>query len=146
MRGRYPSGPEYVESLDGSAQAKKRLRVVLETMTGTLRVQEACRTLEISEQRFYQLREELLQAALERLEGKPLGRPRRKIEDAESQALQQQLVELEAELRGSQVREEIALALPKLRPEPAEAGKKTKRRAWPGWWKKERARTMKRNT
>ena len=68
MRGRYPSGPEYVDSLEGSEQAKKRLRVVLETMTGKLRVQEACQILELSEQCFYQLREELLQAALERLE------------------------------------------------------------------------------
>jgi len=53
-----------------------------------VRVQEACEILEISEQRFYQLREELLQAALERLEGKPVGRPRRKQDSADSQALQ----------------------------------------------------------
>lgn len=136
MRGRYPSGPEYVESLDGSEQAKKRLRVVLETMTGTLRVQEACQILQLSEQRFHQLREELLQAALERLEGKPMGRPRRELAEEDPQRLREQVAELEAELQAAQVREEIALVLPKLMQQPAAPGKKTKRRARPGWWKK----------
>ena len=135
MRGRHPSGPEYVEHLDGSARAKQRLRVVLETMTGTMRVQEACRILEISEQRFEQLRQELLQAALERLESKPAGRRRR--QRAEADPLREQVAELEAELQASHLREEIALAMPRLL---AESGKKTpprpKRRARPGWWKK----------
>ena len=27
MRGRYPAGPEYVEQLPGSAEAKRRLQV-----------------------------------------------------------------------------------------------------------------------
>jgi hypothetical protein len=56
MRGRHPSGPEYVEHLQGSAQAKERLRLILETMTGKRRVQEACQLLKISPQRFEQLR------------------------------------------------------------------------------------------
>ena len=75
MRGRYPSGPEYVDvqHLHGSAQAKERLRVILETMMGQWRVGEACERLGICEQRFRQLRAELLQAALERLEGRPTG-------------------------------------------------------------------------
>src|SRR5438105_15685342 len=114
MRGRYPSGPEYVDSLEGSEQAKKRLRVVLETMTGKLRVQEDCQILELSEQRFYQLREELLQAALERLEGRPAGRPRRPLAEEDPQLLAAKVAELEAELRASSVREELALALPGL--------------------------------
>ena len=63
MRGRRPSGPQYVQQLTGSDQAKKRLRVVLETLSGTCRVQEACRQLNISEPRFHQLRTEALAAA-----------------------------------------------------------------------------------
>jgi hypothetical protein len=51
MRGRYPSGPEYVEGLQGSAEAKRRAKIILETVTGQLRVQEACQALEVSEQR-----------------------------------------------------------------------------------------------
>jgi len=139
MRGRYPSGPEYVDQLEGSSAAKKRLRIVLETMTGKRRVQEACEALAISEQRFYQLRAELLQAALERLESRPAGRPRRHAEkDDEMAALEEKVAELEVELRASQVREEIALAMPKLLRHEA-PGKKTaapKRRARPGWWRK----------
>lgn len=33
MRGRHPSGPEFVDKLPGDATAKDRLRVVLETLT-----------------------------------------------------------------------------------------------------------------
>ena len=116
MRGRYPSGPEYVDvqHLHGSAQAKERLRVILETMMGQWRVGEACERLGICEQRFRQLRAELLQAALERLEGRPPGRPRRAKEPAEVAGLRQQLAAMQQELHVAQVREEIALALPRL--------------------------------
>jgi hypothetical protein len=144
MRGRYPSGPEYVEQLEGSAQAKQRLRVVLETMTGKYRVQEACQLLDICEQRFHQLRAELLQAALEQLEAKPAGRPRSQPVPVEAEAVRDRLADMELELRVAQVREEIALALPHVavRPSGEQAGAQKKRpalrkrRARPGWWKK----------
>lgn len=144
MRGRYPSGPEYVEQLEGSAQAKQRLRVVLETMTGKYRVQEACQLLDICEQRFHQLRAELLQAALEQLEAKPAGRPRSQPVPVEAEAVRDRLADMELELRVAQVREEIALALPHVAVRPAgeQAGAQKKRpalrkrRARPGWWKK----------
>lgn len=116
MRGRIPSGPEYVDvqHLHGSAQAKQRLRVILETMMGKWRVGEACDRLGICEQRFRQLRAELLQAALERLEARPAGRPRRPEEPEEIAAVRQQLEAMQRELHVAQVREEIALALPQL--------------------------------
>jgi helix-turn-helix protein len=116
VRGRYPSGPEYVDvqHLHGSAQAKERLRVILETMMGQRRVGEACERLGICEQRFRQLRAELLQAALERLEGRPAGRPRRPEEPQQIAALRRQLEEMQRELHVAQVREEIALALPRV--------------------------------
>jgi hypothetical protein len=113
MRGRFPSGPEYVEHLQGSAQAKERLRVILETLMGKWRVAEACDRLGICEQRFQQLRAELLQAALERLELRPAGRPRRPAEPEQTAALRQQLQEMQRELQVAQVREEVALALPR---------------------------------
>jgi hypothetical protein len=112
MRGRSPAGPEVVEHLEGSNKAKERLRVILETMTGKRRVAEACAQLGISEQRFRQLRAELLQAALHHLEDQPAGRPRRPEEPPESAALRQQLEALQRELHVAQVREEIVLALP----------------------------------
>src|SRR6516164_8817741 len=75
MRGRYPSGPEAVERLAGSAEAKERLQVVLETLAGRCRVQEACARLGISEPRFQQVRQQMLSAALNSLEaGRRVGR------------------------------------------------------------------------
>ena len=118
MRGRIPAGPEMVEHLEGSDKAKERLRLILETMTGGLRVQEACACLDICEQRFRQLRAELLQAALASLEDQPAGRPRRPEESEQTAALRQQLQALQRELQAAQVREEIALGLPHVRVSP----------------------------
>jgi Transposase len=139
MRGRYPWGPEYVEQLAGSVEAKQRAKIILETVTGKLRVQEACQALGISEQRFGQLRQEMLQAAVASLEAQPAGRPRHPDESPEVTALREQLAALHDELRAAQVREEIALTLPEVRQEPEPQKKMTRRhktRGRPGWWKK----------
>jgi len=144
MRGRTPSGPEYVASLPGSEQAKQRLQVILETMTHAYGVQEACRRLDISEQRFYQLRTELLQAAIDCLEPKPTGRPSHNdvSKDADVTTLQARVAELETELRAAQLRQEIAAAMPHVVYPPPEPEKKTppreKRQARPGWWRKKK--------
>jgi hypothetical protein len=136
MRGRIPSGPEFVEHLEGSDKAKERVRVILETMQGQCRVQEACERLGICEQRFRQLRETLLQAAVASVEDRPAGRPRRPQEPVEVTTLRQQVAYLERELQATQVREEIALALPQVNrtspqpaPSPVEAPKKKIRRS-----------------
>ena len=128
MRGRHPSGPEFVDKLSGDAAAKERLRVVLETLAGTCRVQEACARLGLSEQRFDQLRTQVLQAGLDSLEPRPAGRRPRATPDADIAALQAQVTELEIELRASRVREEIALALPAVTVEPVAPAKKARRR------------------
>lgn len=143
MSGRYAAGPDYVDQLDGSTEAKRRAKVILQTLQGDLRVQEACQLLAICEQRFHQLREEMLQAAVARMEARPVGRPRRAAEPADVQALKEQLAAKELELRVAHLREEIALAMPQVlaRPvEPPEPEKKkphrTRSRARAGWWKK----------
>lgn len=140
QRGRKPAGVEYVQNLQGSDEAKQRLRVVLETLTGARRVQQACQTLAISETRFHQLRHELLQAALERLERKPAGRPRQAPTPVAVGILQEQLAEMTKELEASRLRQEVALILPAARAAATEPEKKTtarrQRRARPGWWKK----------
>jgi len=132
MRGRYPAGPEYIDHLEGSAEAKRRAKVILQTLMGELRVLEACQELGICEQRFHQLREEMLQAALARLEARPAGRPRRSAEPAEVAALREHLAEQQLQLRVAQVREEIALVMPQCTQPAAEdqaaAGKKTTQR------------------
>ena len=124
MRGRYPAGPKYVEQLHGSAEAKRRAQLILETLSGRWRVHEACQALGISEQRFAQLRQEMLQAAVDRLEARPAGRPPRPPLTADVAALQEQLAATEEALRAAQVREEIALVLPHVVHEPAPPEKK----------------------
>ena len=143
MSGRNPAGPEYVEQLEGSAEAKRRAKVILQTLHGDMRVQDACRILGICEQRFHQLREEMLQAAVARLEARPAGRPRRAAEPADVQALKEQLAAKALELRVAHLREEIALAMPQVVARPAEQPEpekktphRTRSRARPGWWRK----------
>ena len=133
MRGRRPSGPECVERLAGSDRAKERLQVVLETLAGTCRVQEACRRLGVSEPRFHQLRTQVLEAALERLEPRPAGRPPAAAE-ADSErlaALADQLAAKDVELRAAEARVEIALALPGPAPGAAPAPEKKTSRGRP---------------
>jgi hypothetical protein len=115
MRGRRPVGPELVDRLPGSESARERVKVVLQTMTGELRVQEACEQLQISEQRFDELRIEAIQAAVASLEPKPMGRPVREtvVDAAEMERLQQRVAELEAQVAAAVVRAELAMALPK---------------------------------
>jgi Helix-turn-helix domain len=119
MRGRIPQGPEAVEHYVGSDKAKQRLRVILETLAGKLRVSEACTLLGICEQRFRQLRAEVLQAALASLEDQPAGRPHRPEEPQETAALRRQVAALARALEVAEVREEIALALPQVNRTPA---------------------------
>ncbi len=133
MRGRRPAGPEYVERFDGSAEAKRRLQTILEVMTGQLRVHEACQRLGICEQRFHQLRDEAIVAALAGLEpGKP-GRPPRTPSPEQEQlhALEAPLAAKEVELRATQAREEIVLTLARVVQEPEPEKKTTQRRPSP---------------
>jgi hypothetical protein len=139
-RGRKPAGPEYVQHLRGSAEAKRRRQMILETVAGQRSVDKACQELGISESRFLQLRVEMFQGAVERLERRPAGRPRRADSAGESDALRVELDELERALATAQLREELALAGMAARSEPEGTKKKTplrfKRQARPGWWKK----------
>jgi len=114
MRGRYPSGPEFVERLEGSEQAKVRLQVLLETLAGQCRVGEACERLGISEQRFDQIRIEALQAAVRGLEPGAAGRPPRVPHPAEAEAeqLKERVARLEAERDAALIRAELAVTLP----------------------------------
>jgi hypothetical protein len=124
MRGKRPSGPEFVDKLDGSPEARQRLKVVLETLNGTRRVQEACKILGIKEARFDQLRIELLRAALNAAERRQPGRPARPSSppEEENQQLRERNAQLEAELQAALIRAELAVTLPHV---GASAEKKT---------------------
>jgi len=110
MRGRHPSGPAYVQHLSGSEQARQRVEVILQTLAGTMRVQQACAILGVGEARFHQLRQEMLTAAIGALEPRPSGRPATVVTPAAAQVqqLQEQVGQLQVDLRLAQVREEIA--------------------------------------
>jgi hypothetical protein len=124
MRGRHPSGPEFVDKLEGLPEAKLRVKVVLETLNGTRRIQEACEQLGIKEARFDQLRIELLQAAVNAAERQPAGRPARESSPAEEKIRQlgERIAELEADLQAALIRAELGVTLPNV---GASAEKKT---------------------
>jgi hypothetical protein len=116
MRGRYPAGPEYIDKLTGSPESKERLKAILDTLHGEARMLEACDELSVGSTRFHQLRQTALQAALSALEPRPPGRPSRTTSGVADQvrALEQRVEELEQALHEAQVREEIALVLPRV--------------------------------
>jgi hypothetical protein len=127
MRGRYPLGSEVVDGVPGSDLAKERAKGILDTLAGKCRMGEACERLDISQQRFQQLREEFMTAAVASLEPRPAGRPARQLTPAELrvQELEAQMAALHVELRAARTREEIALILPQVQDTEAEPEKKT---------------------
>ena len=128
MAGRKPLGPALVEHLEGSANAKERLELILATIAGQISVVAAAERLGISEAMFYKVRERVLQVCLADLEPKPLGRPPTRLtqDQQQVQELEAQVTALQRELAGQAVRVELLQALPHVvRPTPA--GKKTTR-------------------
>jgi len=109
-------GPALVQNLDGSERAKRRLEVILATITGQMTIEQACDRLAIGQSRFYKLRTEVLEASLKHLEPRAMGRPAhvQTAEEAKCEELQQQVEQLRAELKISGVREEIARTMPHL--------------------------------
>lgn len=112
--GRPPKGPKLVGGLGGSAHARRRLEAILETISGGTTVREACERLGVGETAFYRMRASALEAARESLEPKPMGRPPKLRTEAD-----RRIADLEAEngrlkkvVTASQVREELALAMP----------------------------------
>lgn len=113
MRGRYPAGPEYVDKLEGSALAKQRAKAVLQTLDGSLRWQEACRALDVCEQRLHQLRQTGLEWFLAAMEPGRRGRPSRTPTPADERirALEAEVAALKMDVHAARVREEIAVTL-----------------------------------
>lgn len=98
---------------EGSEEARKRLRVILETISGTRSIAQACEELGIGEARFHELRRQALQGAVEALEPGQAGRPPVSEEkDEKLAAMEAELIELRINLRAAQIREEIAAIMP----------------------------------
>ena len=106
-----------MDGLDGSAGAKHRLKIFLETLSGKKAVGDASRELGIGEAAFYKARSQWLEDAVGLLEPKRAGRPAKREEGVDPQTLQRlrtENEELRWALRIQTVREEIAVALPGL--------------------------------
>jgi hypothetical protein len=115
-RRRKTAGALLLRQLDGSAQSKSRLGMILDALAGRRTVAQVCRELNLGERRFHVLRHRVLQAALASLEPRPAGRPARSpsLETTQLAALQATIRELRLDLHAARVREEIALAMPQL--------------------------------
>lgn len=113
-KGRPPLGPDMVDRLEGSDQAKVRLKTVLRAMTGQITVDEACQSLGINESRFHELKAEVMQNALAGIEPKTRGRPpaAKTPQDEQIRQLQVEVEMLKVDLRAAQIREELAATMP----------------------------------
>jgi hypothetical protein len=113
-RGRRTTGVRLVERLTASAEAKRRLCLILETLSGQKTVTDAGQVLGISRRRFHALRADFLRSALPMLEPRAVGRPGREQMDDRSAGLETEVERLRVELHAAQIREELALAMPHL--------------------------------
>lgn len=130
-RGRPPKGTGLVDGLQASDDAREKLRIILQTVTGELSVEEGCRQLGVAETRFHDLRNEVLHSAAQALEPRRRGRPPtpEPTEEArEVDRLRQQVVDLSIDLRAAQIREEIALISPHLLKPPKADEKNAKKK------------------
>jgi hypothetical protein len=112
---RPPLGPALVDRLSGSDAARQRARLMLETVSGVTSIEAAAEQLGISTQRFYDLRDELIQGAITAAEPKPLGRPAKKptVDDQIRAALAEKdriINELRVRVELAKLHEELAAA------------------------------------
>jgi transposase-like protein len=115
-----------VEDLEGSDEAKKRMKVILETLAGQRTIMDACMALGIGKSAFHELRKRVLQAALSDVEPRPSGRPPapEPPEASEVDRLKTENDELRTRLEVAHVREEILLAMPEVFEPGRKAGEK----------------------
>ena len=115
-------GIKHVNKLDGPMEQKKRLRVILESLTGQITVSSACRKLGIGETQFNNLRNQVLQGGLDALAPGMPGRPHKSepADPARIAQLEQQVSDLSIELEASMIRTEIAMLMPDLIKLPAD--------------------------
>jgi transposase-like protein len=127
-RGRKPTGAQLLAHMEGSERAKTRLKAILETLSGQRTIPEVCQELGIQESMFHRVRSEVLQTALDRLEPRPLGRPRlpTSAEDGRVAELEEENLRLRVELKAADVRRELAENLPRLAKPADRPGKKTR--------------------
>src|SRR3990172_1220493 len=113
--GRKPQGAALVKPLTGSAHAKQRMTLFMQTLRGECTVEAACGELGIGPSRFFAQRAAWLQEALELLEPRSPGRPSKPEAVAalgEMAALRERIEELEARAAAVEVQAELARTMP----------------------------------
>lgn len=108
--GRKPQGWKLIDDLVGDAQSKARVKVFLQTLTGECTVDDACDMLGIGPSRFFKLRNDWLQEAVDLLGPKPLGRPPKTPDEPPAAELKRQVHELKQQLLGAELRAKLAEA------------------------------------
>ncbi len=114
-RGRPSKGSALVEKLEGSSEAKRRLRVIVEALREERSVGQACDDLGVKEARYHQMRDDALQGALQALEPRPTGRPPTPpptLPEEDAERLRAEIERLKMEVRAAHIREELAVAFP----------------------------------
>lgn len=116
-RGRPALGAGAVRESGGASPiAAARLRAIMATIAGTMSVDAACSELGVGRSRFHAMRRRFLEQAAGLLEPQTPG-PRAPEPSAAEMAvarLQQETARLKLDLMASKVREELALAMPRL--------------------------------
>lgn len=106
-------GLDHVDKLEGPSDTKQRLKVVLETLSGSLGMSEAAERLGVGLSRMHELRDEALVGALEALSPKPAGRrPSRASPTLRELELERRLDEARFEIELERVRSEVLLVMP----------------------------------
>ena len=130
--GRPTMGLDHLNKLDGTADAKTRARLILETLTGERSIPDAAEQLGIKEARFHVIRDEALQAIVKALESRTPGRkpkPAPTAKDLRIAELEAALQDMGDKLHAARIREKLALTLPHVFAERSEtattSGKKT---------------------
>ena len=113
-RGRKPDLEGLVDRRDGSEEAKRKAKALLPTLGEDLTVIDAGRKLGLNEGRAHVWRERMLQGAIDALEPRAPGRPKRAEEpkDEEIDRLEKENAALRRELLLARVREELSLLRP----------------------------------
>jgi len=112
--GRPNFGVDHVDRIAAPAEEKLRVKIVLQTLSEEISVSEACRRLSIGTSRFHELRQEVLEGAIEGARPGRAGRPRKEEsrDEQKIQRLEGRVKELQEELELSLLRTELAVALP----------------------------------
>ena len=114
--GRKVNVRELFESRGGSELARRRALLLVKNLRGELTMAEVGRELGVNEAMAYRYREQFLEAAIEGLEPRAVGRPAKESaeEIVSAEELEVRVQELERELRVAKLREELLREVPEL--------------------------------